>query len=94
MPLKYLEKYCSVRNQSHVNQCKVRVYWLINTYMMYKMVIAGDIRRQIYVCLGCPPYGRHNKLTKAINLEHTHTIARLADINSFVTRKMLLLVHK
>ena len=20
------------------------------------MVIAGDIRRQIYVCLGCPPF--------------------------------------
>ena len=61
---------------------------------MYKMVIAGDIRRQIYVCLGCPPYGRHNKLTKAINLEQANTITRLADMNSIVTRKMLLSVHK
>ena len=34
----------------------INVHWKINTYIIYKMVIAGDIRRQIYVCLGCPPF--------------------------------------
>ena len=34
----------------------INVHWKINTYIVYKMVIAGGIRRQIYVCLGCPPF--------------------------------------
>ena len=34
----------------------IKIHWKINTYITYKMVIAGDIRRQIYVCLGCPPF--------------------------------------
>ena len=34
----------------------INVHCKINTYMIYKMVIAGDIRRQIYVCFGCPPF--------------------------------------
>ena len=34
----------------------INVHWKINTYIIYKMVIAGDIRRQIYVYLGCPPF--------------------------------------
>ena len=34
----------------------INVHWKVNTYIIYKMVIAGDIRRQIYVCLGCPPF--------------------------------------
>ena len=34
----------------------INVHWKINTYIINKKVIAGDIRRQIYVCLGCPPF--------------------------------------